>query len=348
MGLPPRPALLFYFGLFAATLWLGPGCVTARAAAPDPTATVSLPDAPMPVSVQRERLDPAFATDSGAEERDGGGSSSSDEASAVAELEPAFNFALSSSSVPVQTGPDQPATAMSQREIDLACQAGTLHGKSCRASWGPILWEFLEATAVENGGNIGLDDETRHDLAGNPFISTWFKCVRQFRYDQWRDDDNFNVDYVAHGMQGGIIGASFEQHSPTGRGLVYVNNGNYWRSRLKGMAWIAVYEVQWKIGPASEASIGNSGLNTYFTPRVQGRSTNETGFQDFVDTPIVGFGWNVGEDAIDRFIMPHVWRHTHNKWALTAYSVLTPCKAVANVLRFKPFYYRDFDLPPVH
>lgn len=258
-----------------------------------------------------------------------------------------LRFSLSSSSSAVETVPDKPASAMTQREIDLACQGGTLHGKPCRASWGPILFEFLEATAIENAGNIALDKETRGDLVGNPFVSTWFKCVRQFRYDQWRDDDGFVVDYIAHGLQGGIVGASFLQHSPTGRGLVYVNNGNYWRSRLKGMAWIAVYEVQWKIGPASEASIGNSGLNTYYTDRVKGRSTNETGFQDFVDTPLLGFGWNVGEDAIDRFIMPHIWQHTHNKVALSLYSVITPSKAIANILRFKPFYYRDFDLPPV-
>jgi hypothetical protein len=123
---------------------------------------------------------------------------------------------------------------------------------------------------------------------------------------------------------------------------VYVNNGNYWRSRLKGMAWSAVYEVQWKIGPASEASIGNSGLNTYFTPRVKGRSTNETGFQDFVDTPVIGFAWNVGEDALDRFLMPKIWSRTHNKWVLAAASVMTPAKAAANMLRYKPPYYRDF------
>ena len=297
-----------------------------------------LPDAPLPNFARTDEPDSNTATQS----------SSTTEAYAEAEQDQALRFSLSSSSVPSQPLPDKSASAMSQREIDLACQAGTLHGKSCRASWGPILWEFLEATAMENAGNIALDSETRLDLSGNPFISTWFKCVRQFRYKQWRDDDDFMVDYIGHGMQGGIIGASFFQHSPTGRGLVYVNNGNYWRNRLKGMAWITIYEVQWKIGPASEASIGNSGLNTYYTPRVKGRSTNETGFQDFVDTPLVGFGWNVGEDAIDRFIMPHIWRHTHNKWALTGYSVLTPTKAVANVLRFKPFYYRDFDLPPVH
>ncbi|GAC1420868.1 MAG: hypothetical protein NVSMB62_15310 [Acidobacteriaceae bacterium] len=259
----------------------------------------------------------------------------------------AFSYSPSPSSTRVIGLTDASGTPMTSRERDLACQSGHLHGKPCRASWGPILWEFLESTAIQNVGNIALDTETRNDLLTRPYWSTYAKCVHQFRYKQWRDDDNFMVDYVGHGIQGGIIASSFEQHSPTGRGLVYVNNGNYWRSRLKAMAWVTVYEVQWKIGPASEASIGNSGLNTYFTPRVKGRSTNETGFQDFVDTPIVGFWWNVGEDAVDRFIMPKIWRHTHNKWALSAYSVLTPCKATANILRFKPFYYRDFDLPPV-
>jgi hypothetical protein len=243
--------------------------------------------------------------------------------------------------------PVPPASGRSQRETDLSCQSGALHGKACRAHWLPILWQSFEITAAENLGNIAFDSETRHDLVTNPYWSTYVKCVKQFRYDQWRDDDNFMVDYVAHGLQGAIVSYIFEQNSPTGRGLVYVNNGNYWRSRLKGMAWSAVYEVQWKIGPASEASIGNSGLNTYFTPRVKGRSTNETGFQDFVDTPVVGLGWNVGEDALDRFLMPKIWSRTHNKWVLAAASVMTPSKAAANILRYKPPYYRDFPITPV-
>ena len=259
-----------------------------------------------------------------------------------------YGVALShpAAKVTVIAGPN--GTPLTQREIDVQCQTGQLHGKACRTHWLPMLWQSFEITALQNLGNIALDSETRHDLVTNPYWSTYVKCVKQFRYDQWRDDDSFGVDYVAHGLQGGIAAFIYEQNDPHGRGLVYVNNGNYWRSRLKGMAWIAVYEVQWKIGPASEASIGNSGLNIYYTPRVKGRSTNETGFQDFVDTPVVGFWWNVGEDAVDRFIMPRVWRHTHNKWVLTAASVMTPSKAVANALRYKPFYYRDFPIPPVH
>jgi hypothetical protein len=242
---------------------------------------------------------------------------------------------------------DTTGQKLSPRDRDAACQSGSLHGKPCRAHWLPILWQSFEITAAQNLGNIAMDEETRHDLANNPYWSTYIKCVHQFRYRQWRDDDDFLVDYVGHGMQGAIASNIFEQNSPTGRGLAYVNNGNYWRSRLKGTAWSAVYEVQWKIGPASEASIGNSGLNTYFTPRVQGRSTNETGFQDFVDTPVVGFWWNVGEDAIDRFVMPRIWARTHNRALLAAASALTPCEAAANLLRYKPMYYRDYAITPL-
>ncbi len=252
---------------------------------------------------------------------------------------------LAASSSAVESAAPTPKLTTAER--DAGCQSGTLRGKPCRVSWLPILWQTFEATAIENTGNIALDDETRNDLTHHPYWATYIKCVHQFRYRQWRDDDDFMVDYVGHGMQGAIVASVFEQNDPKARSLVYVNNGNYWRSRLKAMAWITVFEVQWKIGPAGEASIGNSGLNTYFTPRVQGRSTNETGFQDFVDTPIVGFGWNVAEDAIDRFVMPHIWKRTHNKLILSVLFPLTPCKAAANILRYKPFYYRDFPLTPL-
>lgn len=238
----------------------------------------------------------------------------------------------------------QPITS---RERDVACQSGALKGKSCRYSWGPILWEMFEATAIENVGNITLDTETRHDVLTRPYWSTYIKCVHQYRYRQWSDDTPFIVHNIGHPMQGAAVYSIVAQNDPHTRGLPIANNGNYWRGKLKAMAIVTLYEIQWKIGPASEAAIGNSGLNTYFTPSVHGRSTNETGFQDFVITPVYGLGWNMAEDLADRYIMPRVWRHTHNKWALTAYSVLTPCKALANVLRYKPFYYRDFDLPPV-
>jgi hypothetical protein len=50
---------------------------------------------------------------------------------------------------------------------------------------------------------------------------------------------------------------------------------------------------------------------------------------------------------MDRFVMPHIWKRTHNKLLLSAAFVLTPCKGAANILRYKPLYYRDFPLTPL-
>jgi hypothetical protein len=242
---------------------------------------------------------------------------------------------------------ETPQGKMTQREVDGACQSGALWGKPCKLSWLPMLWEMFEETAAENGGNIALDTETRHDLVTNPYWATYIKCVHQYRYRQWSDDTPFIVHDIGHPMQGAMVYSIYEQNDPKSRGLGWVNNGNYWRAHLKAMAVVALFEVQWKIGPASEAAIGNSGLNTYFTPRVVGRSTNETGFQDFVITPVYGLGWNITEDLVDKYVMPHIWKRTHNKLILTALMPLTPCRAAANVFRYKPFYYRDYPLTPL-
>jgi hypothetical protein len=124
---------------------------------------------------------------------------------------------------------------------------------------------------------------------------------------------------------------------------MYENSRRYWMGRLRAMAYSAAYSAQWKIGPLSEASIGNTGINTYYRPDI-GRYTNETGMQDFFITPIGGLAWNVGEDAIDRYILSRIRHSTRNKWILLASSLSTPGKSAANVTRFRAPYYRDYDL----
>jgi hypothetical protein len=229
---------------------------------------------------------------------------------------------------------------MSQEQLTEGCETGRIRGKACKVHWLPILWQSFEWLTVQHSGNILMDTETRHDLTTLPYWSTYVLCVKNYRWDQWSDDTPFIVHDIGHPMMGAITSSIFEQNDPKGRALVFENNGNYWRSRLKAMAWSAVYSAQWKVGPVSEASIGNSGRNTYYVAAL-GRTTNETGFQDFVITPVYGFGWNVGEDAIDRYIMPKIHAHVKNRFYLTTLFWMTPCKSAANVLRWKPTYYRD-------
>ena len=245
-------------------------------------------------------------------------------------------------------GAGAPAPKLTTAELDAACQSGQLRGKPCKLDWLPMLWEAFEATAVENAGNIAFDSDTRDALTHNPYIATWFKCVHQYRYRQWSDDTPFVVHDIGHPMQGASVYSIYAQNDPKSRGLIFANTGNYWRGKFKAMAFVTLFEIQWKIGPASEAAIGNSGLNTYLVPgTTNGRTTNETGFQDFVITPVYGLGWNIAEDLVDRFVMPHIWKRTHNRLILTALLPLTPCRDAANVLRYKPFYYRDYPITPL-
>jgi hypothetical protein len=227
------------------------------------------------------------------------------------------------------------------------CESGILRGKPCRVSWGRILGESLIFLAAQHGGNIAMDHDTRLELTsgidGGVFWSKYAYCVEHYRWSRWKDDDPFGVDYIGHPMMGAVTSSIYEQNDPKQRALMYENTRRYWMGRLRAMAYSAAYSAEWKVGPASEASIGNTGINYYYSAAL-GRYTNETGMQDFFITPIGGLAWNVGEDAIDRFILRRVRHGTRNKWLLLASSLTTPGKSAANVARFRAPYYRDYDL----
>jgi hypothetical protein len=227
-----------------------------------------------------------------------------------------------------------------------ACQEGKLRGKSCRVSWSRVLAESLFFLAAQHGGNIAMDSDTRNQLTHGDFWAKYEYCVEHYRWSRWKDDDPFGVDYIGHPMMGAVTSSIYEQNDPKQRALMYENSRRYWMGRLRAMAYSAAYSAQWKIGPASEASVGNTGINYYIRAR-DGVWTNETGMQDFFFTPIGGLAWNVGEDAIDRFILSHVRHGTRNKWLLLASALSTPGKSAANVARFRAPYYRDPDVRTV-
>jgi hypothetical protein len=237
---------------------------------------------------------------------------------------------------------EQKVASEAQRNTD--CETGVLRGKPCRVSWIRVLGESVEMLAAQHGGNILLDKDTRTALTTGDFWGRYIQCVDNYRWSRWKDDDPFGVDYIGHPMMGGLTSAIYEQNDPKQRALSYENSRRYWMGRLRAMAYSAAYSAQWKVGPVSEASIGNTGIGYYVRQR-DGVYTNETGMQDFFVTPIGGLAWNVGEDAIDRLIVSHV-RHAHprNKAILIVASFMTPTRSAANLLRFRAVYYRDLDM----
>ena len=231
----------------------------------------------------------------------------------------------------------------SEEERNTACETGELHGKPCRVSWPRVLGSSLIFLAAQHGGNIWMDKDTRYALTHGSFWGDYTTCVKNYRWSRWKDDDPFGVDYIGHPMMGAVTNAIYEQNDPKQRALTFENTHRYWFGRLRATAYSAAYSAQWKIGPASEASIGNTGIGYYIRDR-DGIRTNETGMQDFFITPIGGLAWNVGEDAIDRYLFSRIARaHPHNLWILIPAALMTPTKAAGNVARFRAFYYRDQD-----
>ena len=62
---------------------------------------------------------------------------------------------------------------------------------------------------------------------------------------------------------------------------------------------------------------------------------------ELVTTPAGGFGWTLAEDALDKHLVPRLEDNSRNPIALTVYQFLTPSRGTANILRFRPPWYRD-------
>lgn len=226
----------------------------------------------------------------------------------------------------------------------LACENGHLTRKPCRVDWQRILGESFAFLSIQHTGNIAMDSDTRWNLTHGSFWGDYAYCVEHYRWSRWKDDDPIGVDYVGHPMMGAITSSIYEQNDPKQRAVTFENTHRYWMGRMRAMAYSAAYSAQWKIGPLSEASIGNTGIGYYVRNR-DGLWTNETGMQDFFITPIGGMAWNVGEDLVDRYLFRRVLHARRNRALLAAASVMTPTRSAANLLRFHAPYYRESARP---
>jgi hypothetical protein len=146
----------------------------------------------------------------------------------------------------------------------------------------------------------------------------------------WSDSDRFMAPYVGHTIEGSIFGFIERQNDPRYRKVQWGDGRVYYMSLLNSLAYSAVWHTQWKIGPASEASIGNVMLHA------------SPGFITLADTPTLGTVEMIGEDAVDRYLIMGLENRTANRAliALTR-SFLNPGRAFANVMAFKMPWRRE-------
>lgn len=202
-----------------------------------------------------------------------------------------------------------------------------------RFHWKPALVE----SGIMLGGQHAfrmLQKRTRKELSG-PFFKDWAQSAKHL--SGWQDGDSIFVNYIAHPMQGSTTGRIFINNSDRARKQEFGKSKKYWESRLKAMAWSAVWSTQFELGPISEATLGNVGLRR--TDR------HKMAWVDMVMTPVGGTAFLVGEDAIDKYVLKK-WleRRTDGKTTVKIKllrSLLTPTMSVSNLLRRKAPWQRD-------
>jgi hypothetical protein len=238
---------------------------------------------------------------------------------------------------PLTTTPSQPPPAPEVDDgrapapgVDAASESpdepGEVPEGSAHFHWRAALGQSLLFLAVQHGYAF-TQPKTRRDLHG-PFFRDYARSVRSLH--GWGDGGRFFTNYVAHPMQGSLMGFVQVQNDPAGSRLRLGSSGAYWRSRMKALAWSAAWSVQFEIGPVSQASIGNVGLH--------GKQT----YVDLVMTPTAGLGLLVAEDALDRYVIERIERRTQNKYArIFSRMALNPTRTAANLLRFKKPWHRD-------
>jgi hypothetical protein len=191
-----------------------------------------------------------------------------------------------------------------------------------------VLADSAKLLVLEHAIRITLQPKTRDGLTG-PFWSDYKRSVRIPAH--WEDGDSWLVNYIGHAIHGAAAAFVWTSHDPVSRNEEFGLNINYWKTRWRPLAWSAAYSLEFEIGPLSEASIGNVGLDPA-----------TTGWVDHVVTPVAGVGLTIAEDALDRFFIRWFEDHVRNRFYRAAIRcIFNPARTMSNTSTGRVPWHRD-------
>jgi hypothetical protein len=189
----------------------------------------------------------------------------------------------------------------------------------------------LELTFYEHVMRIAMQPFTREQLQGK-FWPDYFDSVHV--PDHWGDKDHWQVNYIGHAMSGSAFTRIWlDQREPKA-----ATTAQYFKSLGRATVYTAILSTQYEMGPMSEASIGNVGLNP-----------KDLGWSDYIWTPLGGALWTMAEDGIDKYALTFIDRHVPFYMVrAAARMILNPSRMLANIGQNRPPWYRpDRDMAGV-
>ena len=231
----------------------------------------------------------------------------------------------------------------SRRVIVLIAMAGALAGNaSCeetsplagnvvedngRFSWHSALLQSFFAFTIAHAERFPRERGTRDSIEG-PFWRNYLHDVQNLH--GWQDGDGLLTSYIAHPMEGAMAGFIERQNDPAYRTVEFGRSSRYWSSVVRSLAFSTLYNVAWSLSPYGEAGLGNVDIHA------------PPGLVDPVGSELLGTGWLIGEDTVDRYLIRKIEDKYQNRVVRAfARGGLNPIRSYSNMLRLKAPWYRD-------
>jgi hypothetical protein len=187
-----------------------------------------------------------------------------------------------------------------------------------KVQWRAAIQESLFLVGIGHTFDLTTEAGTRDAMTG-PWLKNYLHSVGELR--GWSDSDRFMAPYASHPIQGSAFGFIERQNDPRYRNVQWGDGREYFMSILHSMAYAAVWHTEWKVGPVSEASIGNVMLHA------------SPGFICLVDTPTLGTIAMMAEDAADRYLITGLENRTTNRLLIVlARGFLNPGRSTAQAM----------------
>ena len=246
------------------------------------------------------------------------------------------------------SSPSAPDSSSKQNLVPSSLSQPEFAPPSTKLQWKPAIIQTVSLIVFQHAWRAATDPSLRYLVAHKPLWHDYGVSLTDYHMDYWSDGDSFVVNDVGHPLNGGVYSRIFLQNYPRSFVQIGLHNG-YWTTRLQSFVWAMLWSAQFEVGPLSETMFGNQGGFYYSngcgtspacltTPPWSygvgkhtglGGITNNTGWTDFIMTPVVGLGWVIGEDALDRYLVTPIARNHRILGGRVLRTALEPSRSFA-------------------